>query len=119
MVIRIASMVLSLAGVLALILGLFFWVGSALSLVSLHMLLGFLAVGALWIIGVAQALLPFGSWMIAALTIIVGGLMVMLGMAQASLMVGEFHWVIQTIHLLLGLLTIGMGHMAAARSRKH
>ena len=31
---------------------------------------------------------------------------------------GEFHWLIRVIHLLLGLLTIGMGHMAAARSRK-
>src|ERR1051325_10035759 len=70
MVIRIASMVLSLAGLLALILGLLFWSDSALNLLSLHMLLGLLAVGALWIIGVAQALLPSGSWMIAVLTTI-------------------------------------------------
>jgi hypothetical protein len=41
-----------------------------------------------------------------------------IGMVQASLMVGEFHWVIQVVHLLLGLLTIGMGHMGAARYRK-
>ena len=72
----------------------------------------------LWIIGVAQALLPSGSWMIAAVTIIVGGLMIILGLTQSSLMVGDFHWVVRIIHLLLGLLTIGMGHMAAARARK-
>ena len=119
MVIRIASMVLSLAGLLALILGLLFWTGSALNLVSLHMLLGFLAVGALWIIGVAQAFGHSGSWIIALVSIIVGGLMLFLGLTQSSLMMGEFHWVIRVIHLLLGLLTIGMGHMAAARSRKH
>jgi hypothetical protein len=119
MAIRIASMVLSLAGLLALILGLLFWTGSALNLVSLHMLLGFLAVGALWIVGVAQALTRSGSWIIATVAIIVGALMVVLGLIQASLMVGEFHWVIRIVHLLLGLLTIGMGHMAAARSRKH
>jgi hypothetical protein len=33
-------------------------------------------------------------------------------------MVGEFHWIIQVIHLLLGLAAIGIGHMAAARYRK-
>jgi len=119
MAIRIASMVLSLAGLLALILGLLFWTGSALNLVSLHMLLGFLAVGALWIVGVAQALTRSGSWIIAIVAIVVGALMVVLGLIQSSLMVGEFHWVIRIVHLLLGLLTIGMGHMAAARSRKH
>src|SRR6185436_9249977 len=119
MVIRIASMVLSLAGLLALILGLLFWTGSALNLVSLHMLLGFLAVGALWIIGVAQAFGHSGSWIIATVAIIVGALMVVLGLTQSSLMVGDFHWLIRVLHLLLGLLTIGMGHMAAARSRKH
>ena len=118
MVIRITSMVLSLAGLLALILGLLFWAGSALSLLSLHMLLGLLAVGALWIIGVAQALLPSGSWAVAALTIMVGGLMIALGLTQTSLMSGDFHWVVRIIHLLVGLLTIGMGHMAAARARK-
>jgi len=118
MVIRITSMVLSLAGLVALILGLLFWTGSAANFLSLHMLLGLLAVGALWIIGVAQALLPSGSWMIAVATIIVGGLMIVLGLTQTSLMVGDFHWVVRIIHLLLGLLTIGMGHMAAARARK-
>ena len=112
-------MVLSLAGLLALILGLLFWTGSALNLISLHMLLGFLAVGALWIIGVAQALTYSGSWMIAIVSIVVGALMVVLGLSQSSLIVGDFHWVIRIIHLFLGLLTIGMGHMAAARSRKH
>jgi hypothetical protein len=112
-------MVLSLAGLLALILGLLFWTGSALNLISLHMLLGFLAVGALWIIGVAQALTSSGSWIIATVAIIVGALMVVLGLTQSSLMVGDFHWLIRVLHLLLGLLTIGMGHMAAARSRKH
>ncbi len=92
MVIRIASVVLSFAGLLALILGLLFWINSALNLIQMHMLLGLLAVGALWVIGI--------------------------GRTQSSLMVGAFHWVIQVIHLVLGLLVIGMGHMGAARYRK-
>lgn len=118
MVIRIASMVLSLAGIFALILGVFFWFGAALNLVSMHMLLGLLAVGALWVIGIAQALSKGGSWIIAVVALIVGAITAGLGMIQSSLMVGDLHWIIQIIHLLLGLLTIGLGHMGAARHRK-
>jgi hypothetical protein len=33
-------------------------------------------------------------------------------------MVGAFHWVIQLVHLVLGLLVIGIGHIGAARYRK-
>jgi hypothetical protein len=118
MVIRIASAVLTLAGMLALISGVRFWTGTALNLMALHMLLGFLAVGALWLIGVAQAFAPRGSWVIAAGALIVGAVMIVIGMMQSSLLAGEFHWIIQVIHLTLGLLTIGIGHMAAARYRK-
>ena len=118
MVIRIASVVLSLAGILALILGLFFWFGAALNLASMHMLLGLLAVGALWVIGIAQALSKGGSWILAAVVLIVGALTAGLGMIQSSLLVGNFHWVIQIVHLVLGILTIGLGHMGAARHRK-
>jgi hypothetical protein len=44
--------------------------------------------------------------------------MIVIGMTQSSLLIGRFHWVIRVIHLVLGLLTIGIGHMAAARYRK-
>ncbi len=118
MVIRIASAVLTLAGLLALISGVMFWTGTALNWMALHMLLGFLAVGALWVLGLAQAFAQRGSWIIAACALIVGAAMIVIGMMQSSLMPGDFHWIIQVIHLALGLLTIGIGHMAAARYRK-
>ncbi|HXV50336.1 MAG TPA: hypothetical protein VEB61_16125 [Candidatus Binatia bacterium] len=118
MVIRIALIVLNLAGFLALIIGLLFWTGTALNLVSLHMLLGFLTVGALWIIGIGQALDKGGSWIIAVLALALGTVAGYFGMIQSSLFAGEIHWVIEVSHLLLGLLTIGLGHMAAARHRK-
>jgi len=118
MVIRIASVVLSFAGLLALILGLLFWTNSALNLIQMHMLLGLLAVGALWVIGIGQALSNGGSWGVAASALVVGAAMIVLGWTQSSLMVGELHWIIQVLHLVLGLLVIGMGHMGAARYRK-
>lgn len=118
MAIRIASAVLTLAGLLALISGVLVWTRTALNLMALHMLLGFLAVGSLWVIGVAQAFAPGRSCVIAAGALIVGAVMIVLGMMQSTLLPGEFHWIIQVIHLALGLLTIGIGHMAAARYRK-
>ena len=118
MLIRTASIVLSLAGLLSLILGLLFWAGMALNLVSMHMLLGLLAVAALWVIGVGQAFAKGGSWILAVAAFIVGAMTIVFGMYQASLMVGDFHWVVQVTHLVLGILTIGLGHMGAARFRK-
>jgi hypothetical protein len=119
MVIRIASAVLTLAGLLALIAGGLFWIGSALNLVTLHMLLGLLAVAALWTIAIVQATANGGSWMIALCALVVGALTIVLGLYQSSLMVGPLHWVIEAIHLILGILTIGLGHMGAARYRRY
>jgi hypothetical protein len=118
MVIRIASAVLSLAGLLALISGLLFWIGVATNLMSLHMLLGFLAVAALWTIGVGQFLSPGGGWVLAACALIVGAVMIYLGLYQSALLVGELHWIIRLIHLTLGISIIGLGHMGAARYRR-
>jgi hypothetical protein len=118
MVIRIASIVLSFAGLLALILGILIWTGTALNLIQMHMLLGLLAVGALWVIGIGQAFSTGGSWIIAACALVVGGVLVFIGLTQVSLMIGAFHWVIQLLHLALGLLVIGIGHIGAAHYRK-
>ena len=98
MTIRIASAVLTLAGLLALISGLLFWSGAATNLIAVHMLLGFLTVAALWPIGFAQALAPSGY--------------------QTRLVAGPYHSVVRMVHLLLGLAAIGIGHMAVARQRK-
>ena len=118
MLIRIASVVLSFAGLMALILGLLFWTNSALNLIQMHMLLGLLAVGALWVIGIGQAVSRGGSWVIAANALVIGAAMIVIGLNQSALMLGPFHWVIQLIHLVLGLLVIGIGHIGAARYRK-
>ena len=118
MLIRYAGVILTLAGTLALALGLLFWTGNALHLASLHMLLGFLAVGSLWVIGIGQLFTSKGSWAIAVSIFLLGALTVFVGLYQASLLTGDSHWIIEVLHLLLGLLTIGLGHMAVARHRK-
>jgi len=118
MAIRIASAVLSLAGLLALLSGLLFSAGLAMNLMSLHMLLGFLAVAALWAIGIAQLFSPGGNWVVATSAVILGVLTIFIGLYQSTLMVGQLHWIIEVIHPTLGILTIGLGHMGAARYRR-
>jgi hypothetical protein len=118
MVIRYASAVITLAGLLALASGLAFWFGAAPGLVSMHMLLGFLTVAGLWTIGIAQARSTGGSSILAALAVIVGALTIYIGMNQAAMFPGAHHWLVQISHLILGILCIGLGHMAAARHRR-
>ena len=117
MVVRIASIVLRIGGALAVILGILFWSGNALNLVPIHMLLGLLVVLSLWIVGIGQAFSSGGSWPLAGGALLLGLLVIVVGMTQSSLIVGSFHWVIKVVHLLLGILAVGMGQIAAARWR--
>jgi len=117
MVVRIASIVLRLCGTLAVILGILFWSGNALNLLPIHMLLGLLVVLSLWIVGIGQAFSSAGNWPLAFGALLLGLLVIVVGMTQSSLLVGAFHWVIQVVHLLLGILAVGTGQIAAARWR--
>jgi hypothetical protein len=118
MVFRIASIVLRLCGALAVILGILFWSGNSLNLIPIHMLLGLLVVLSLWIVGIGQAFSRGGSWPLAIGALLLGLLVIVVGMRQSSLLVGPFHWVIQVVHLLLGILAVGIGQIATARWRK-
>ena len=117
MVFRIASIVLRLCGALAVILGILFWSGNALNLIPIHMLLGLLVVLSLWIVGIGQAFSSGGSWPLAGGALLFGLLVIVVGIRQSSLLVGPFHWVIQVVHLLLGILAVGVGQIATARWR--
>ena len=117
MIFRIASIVLRACGALAVVLGLLFWSGNALNLLPIHMLSGFLVVLSLWVAGVGQAFTRGGSWPLAAAAVLLGLLVIVVGMRQSSMLVGSLHWVIQVVHLLLGILAIGVGQIAAARGR--
>src|SRR5207253_9859956 len=94
MLIRIASIVLRVCGILAVLLGLLFWTGNAVNFVGLHMLLGVLVVLSLWVAGVGQALAPGGSWPLAAVALLLGLVVVVVGIRQSTLLVGSLHWLI-------------------------
>jgi hypothetical protein len=118
MLIRIASILMRVCGILALILGLLFWGNIARELLRFHILLGVLLVLCLWIAGVGQAFAKGGSWALAGGALLLGMVVIGVGLNQSAWLVGPWHWVIQVLHLLLGVFAVGVGQMAAARYQR-
>jgi hypothetical protein len=113
----IAQMLVRITGVLQLILGLLIWPEGVLSLISVHMLLGLVFVLSLWVLAAVstRAGIPIGM----AAGVGVGGLVVLvLGMTQTSLLQGSSHWVIQVLHLLIGMAAVGSGEAIVGRLRR-
>ena len=118
MLVRIMIMVLRLSVLLTLILGVILWTGNAASLKLVHIGLGILVVLSLWILGFAQAIAKGGNWGLAAGAFILGLILPIFGLGQVGLLPGSAHWVIQVIHLLLGLAAIGLGEIIAGRYKR-
>ena len=113
----VAQFVVRIFGLLLIILGLLFWSGHALQLVNTHMLIGLLFVVALWVLsGVGMAARQPAS--LTVLGFIWGLLVLALGMTQRGLMSGSAHWVIQVLHLLVGLIAMGIGDKLARRIKE-
>ena len=114
----IALMLVRVTGVLQLILGLLIWTEANLFyLRSPHIWLGIVFVLALWVLAALsmRAGIPLGL----AGGVILGGLVVfILGMLQASLLPGTFHWVIQIVHVLIGMAAVGSGEVIGGRLKR-
>ncbi|HEU0025844.1 MAG TPA: hypothetical protein VFQ25_01905 [Ktedonobacterales bacterium] len=113
-------------GSLALILGVMIWIGSSTmtpwsgasaSLINFHMLLGILAVLALWLLAAGYAMTGGNTMPLVISAVVVGLAQAVLGMTQQGLL-SDAHWVIQVLHLLLGLGVIGVGEMMTMRMKK-
>jgi len=111
-------MVLRIAALAALVLGIIFWTGNADNLQIVHIVLGFLVVISVWVLGIAQGVRRGGSFGLALATFVVGFLVLLVGLFQTRWLTGSNHWVIQVIHLILGLSAISLGEMIGARYRR-
>ena len=115
--IRVSLMVLRIAVLFNLITGIIFWTGNADPLQIVHIVVGIIAVLALWTLGIMQGLRG-GNYGLVAAAIVVGLLLVFIGLFQKGWLTGSNHWIIQVIHLLLGIAAIGLGEMIGGRSRR-
>lgn len=107
-----------LLGVLQIIGGVAIWVGMPPWVTQAHMGLGSLFVLVLWIVGVV-ALFALPARALSLFTLLWGALVLWLGMAQMSILPGTAHWVIRVVHLLVGLIAIGLLEQVGKRVKGH
>lgn len=112
-----AGWTIRVTGLALVVLGLLLWVGAAPGLRSIHMLIGIVLVVAL--VAAAVLALRAGAKPILPVIAIAWALLtVALGMVQAELLVGDAHVVVQVIHLLVGVVAIGLGEALTAAGRR-
>jgi len=90
------------AAAVQVILGIGFWTGHWANLVNTHMAIGMLFVLALWVIaGIALARRHAPGLAVGAL--VWGVLIVAVGMTQRGILVGDLHWIVRVVHLVVSL----------------
>ena len=114
---RVIQMLIRLLGLIMIVLGVLFWTGNALNLIGLHMLLGIVLVLLLWALAIiaARAGVSLG---LVALGVAWGLIVVALGMTQSRLLPGDAHWVIKVLHLLVGIVALGIAERLAASIKR-
>jgi hypothetical protein len=111
-----AGWTVRVTGLALIAMGLLMWAGIAPGLRSIHMLIGIVLVAAL-LTAAGLALRAGVKPVLPAIAIAWGLLTVALGLAQAQLMAGDGHVVIQVAHLLVGIVAIGLGEALVAAGR--
>lgn len=99
--IRVIRVIAGIAGLGALALGLLFWIAN-MNFISIHMLLGLIVALALLILGIV-GVFTRGLRILGVTGIVYALIVPALGVTQVMLLVGDLHWLIQIIHLLVGL----------------
>ncbi len=105
---RLLLMLLRICAAIQVVVGVALWTGHWYAVVNMHRDVGFLFVMVLWFI----ALLAFVAQRAKGLAIVAflwGAVILWLGMTQQVLFPGELHWIVRTVHLLIGLGAIPIG----------
>lgn len=105
------------AGVIQLILGALFWSGIGQNLVPVHATVGAILVLTLWTEAyfAARAGAPRG---LVAITVVWGLIVPVFGIMQTGILSGSLHWIVQVIHLLLGLTAMALASILANTTRR-
>jgi hypothetical protein len=112
---RILQIIVGLAGLCALVLGLLIWVAN-LDLTDIHMLFGLLVTLVLLVMSII-ALTASGLRIWGMVGIVYAIILLIFGVSHSTLLVGNPHWLIQSLHLLLGIGAIGLTGALGARYR--
>ncbi len=110
---RILQIVVGIAGLCALVLGLLIWIAN-LDLIPFHMLFGILVTLGLLIMGIL-ALTARGLRVLGIVGIIYAIIVPIFGLSQFNILVGNLHWIIQALHMLVGIGAMALTGILGAR----
>lgn len=102
-------------GTVQLVLGTIIWTTNADSLIPVHTTNGLLFLLSLWTLA-GLGVRRVEAWRVA-LAATWGVIMVLLGLSQMNLLTGGLHWIVQVIHLGVGLTAIAQAEMLARSIR--
>jgi len=111
----IALILVGLTGLTQIVLGVLFWTGHSLTLIPVHMQVGFVFVISLWALA-ALAARAGASPRLAGLTFLWVFVVAAFGMLHNRLVPGEALWMVKTLHLLIGLAALGLARTLEGRS---
>ena len=115
--ITIVLMLVRLAWLILLVLGALFWAGRARPLIPAHQAVGVAFALMLW----ALAYLGARAGAPPVLAAVVFGwslVLVVLGLTQTWILTGSSHWIVQLLHLIVGLIAIGLAEAVGVRIKR-
>ncbi|HLX57394.1 MAG TPA: hypothetical protein VKR83_10240 [Ktedonobacteraceae bacterium] len=112
---RIIVIIADLAGLGALLLGLIIWIAN-MGLTDIHMLFGLLVTLGLLVMSII-ALTARGMRLWGIVGIVYAIIVPIFGESQSTMLVGNLHWLIQTLHLLVGIGAIVLTGLIGAHYR--
>ncbi len=110
---RILQIIVGLAGLCALVLGLFIWIANS-DLTDIHMFFGLLVTLGLLVMSII-ALTASGLRIWGIVGIVYAIIVPIFGVSQFNMLVGHPHWLIQTLHTLVGIGAIVLTGVLGAR----
>jgi len=112
---RILQILVGIAGLCALVLGLFIWIANS-DLSDIHMLFGILVTLGLLV----MSIIALTAWRLriwGLVGIVYAIILLIFGESQSNILAGNLHWLIQALHTLVGIGAIVLTGFLGARYR--
>ncbi|MEP6730928.1 MAG: hypothetical protein ABJE10_09830 [bacterium] len=106
---------MQISGAVQVLVGLTLWSGHGFALRGLHMANGVLFVVLLWSIAIF-ALARRHRAGLAFFAILWGLVIPILGFTQQGILIGDYHWVIRVLHLVVSVAAMPMANLLAKRN---
>lgn len=113
--VKTAQAVLVGSAAVLLVMGLVIWTAGAEDLIPLHLLIGIVFVLSLWTIA-AIAARSGASGRLVAMAVAWSIVAVILGTTQAALGVGDWHWTVQVLHVVVAMGMVAWGRLLVVRT---